>query len=103
MWMLAIALFAAFGGTSDSYSGYWRQVTKGRTESRECLIVRSDEELRKELHAIAWDMGSYPTVNWANDMATVIAPSKRQRGQQIAMFEVRHKGSDVVVEWGWAP
>jgi len=103
MWMLLIALLAAVGGASDGYSGYRRQITKGRTESRECLVVRSDEELRKELRAIAWDMESYPTVNWANDVATIIAPSKRQRGQQIALFEVRSRDSNVVVEWGWAP
>jgi hypothetical protein len=90
------------GSAGESYSGYWRQVTKGRTESRECHVVRSDSALREDLRAIAWDMAAYPDVNWATDEAVVIAPSRGERGEQIALYDVRLTDSSVVVEWGWA-
>ncbi len=86
------------------HSGYWNQSTPKRTESRDCRLVETQDELLSELRSLSWDMGRIPIIDWKNDCVIIIAPSYYYKEFVIAFFGLDWDGDagQYNLNWGWA-
>jgi hypothetical protein len=97
----AVLLAASASLLAEPHTGYWVKSTPHRTESRQCMIVRNEEALRRELEAIRWGVDSIPDVEWANDIAVIVAPQQSHPGWSLRLFKVADPDTNPAIEWGW--
>ena len=88
-------------GQDAIHTGYWKFYTP-TGESFPCQGVESRSSMLRVLRDAGWEEHQgYPPINWDEDEAVVISPSKYYENYELKFFGLNFDEERLVLAYGW--
>lgn len=80
------------------------KVTRGRApeksgEELRCRVAMDENRYAESLSAAKWTETTPPTIDWASQVAIIIAPRLYLENYRPAFVSLRNEGEKVILEW----